>query len=76
MIFLEITVEYRVYATTTTPLHYKLQKKCIPLSNDIEIIEQDEGKCVINDNKACVTHRPVGSYTAIKEKLSKVAVLI
>lgn len=48
-------------------------RKVIVVHNYIELIEQENGTCIINDNKAGRTYRPIETYEEILDKLSIVA---
>ncbi len=69
--FHEVMISHTLSSSTVSGRN-ETRRKSIILHNQIEIVEQENGTCIINDNEACRTYRPVESYTEILDKLAEV----
>ncbi len=74
MILLQFNERFTNYPRPGTSVSQSTEtrRKVIVLHNYIEIIEQENGTCIINDNKAWHTYRPLESYVEILDKLAHV----
>lgn len=73
MILLQFNESFTNYLRpgTTVSESTETRRKVIVIHNYIEIIEQENGSCIINDNKMGHTYRPLESYVEILDKLAK-----
>ena len=73
MILLQFNERFTNYPRPGTSVFQSTEtrRKVIVLHNYIEIVELENGTCIINDNKAGHTYRPLESYVEILYKLAK-----
>lgn len=73
MILLQFNEKFNNYPRPGTSVSQSTEtrRKVIVLHNYIEIVELENGTCVINDNKIAHTYRPLESYVEILDKLAK-----
>lgn len=80
MIFLEFYVKKQVNpptnsGTINTPV-YQSRRNLIVLHDQVEILEQDNGICIINDHLQGKSYHPTETYSQILNKVSKAAIIV